>query len=149
METVDLRVKKLTETAEAPYYHHCGDACLDLCADEDYDLKPNERKAISTGIAIQIPENYEGQVRPRSGMASKFGISVLNTPGTIDSNYRGEVKVILINLSDEIFSVKKRMKISQLKISPVPQVNVIVVNKLDENLERGDKGFNSSGLFKN
>ena len=143
-----LQIKKLEgNNLELPKYKTEGSAGMDLtaCIDENIILKPLERKLIKTGIAIALPKNYEAQVRPRSGLALKNGISVLNTPGTIDADYRGEIGVILINLSNEDFVVEKGMRIAQLVISPVVQAELVEVEELDETL-RGQGGFGSTGV---
>jgi len=121
-----------------------GDVAFDLYSNVDYELRSGERFAIPTGIALEIPPGYEGQVRPRSGLALKEGITVLNTPGTIDSGYRGEVKTIMINHNGEAFKITKGMRISQLAIRPVPEVEFIEVDELSDT-ERGEGGFGSTG----
>ena len=143
-----LQIKRLEENnLELPKYKTEGSAGMDLtaCIDENIILKPLERKLIKTGIAIALPNNYEAQVRPRSGLALKNGISVLNTPGTIDVDYRGEIGVILINLSNEDFVVERGMRIAQLVISPIVQAELVEVEELDETL-RGQGGFGSTGV---
>lgn len=143
-----LQIKRLEgNNLELPKYKTEGSAGMDLtaCIDENIILKPLERKLIKTGIAIALPNNYEAQVRPRSGLALKNGISVLNTPGTIDADYRGEIGVILINLSNEDFVVERGMRIAQLVISPIVQVELVEVEELDETL-RGQGGFGSTGV---
>ena len=143
-----LQIKKLEgNNLELPKYKTEGSAGMDLtaCIDENIILKPLERKLIKTGIAIALPKNYEAQVRPRSGLALKNGISVLNTPGTIDADYRGEIGVILINLSNEDFVVERGMRIAQLVISPIVQAELVEVEELDETL-RGQGGFGSTGV---
>lgn len=143
-----LQIKRLEgNNLELPKYKTEGSAGMDLmaCIDENIILKPLERKLIKTGIAIALPNNYEAQVRPRSGLALKNGISVLNTPGTIDADYRGEIGVILINLSNEDFVVERGMRIAQLVISPIVQAELVEVEELDETL-RGQGGFGSTGV---
>lgn len=139
-----VRVKKLFPNAKMPQAARAGDAAYDLYSSVDYELKPGERYAVPTGIVIEIPEGYEGQVRPRSGLADREGLTVLNTPGTIDSGYRGEVKTIMINLGDKPFKITKGMRISQLAICPVPMVEFIEANELTDT-ERGEGGFGSTG----
>jgi len=141
---VRVHVQRLSADAKIPQTAHEGDAAYDLYSAVDYELKPGERYAVPTGIAIEIPDGYEGQVRPRSGLAAREGVTVLNTPGTIDSGYRGEVKTIMINLGDRAFRVTKGMRISQLAIRPVPEVEFIEVDKLSDT-ERGEGGFGSTG----
>jgi len=120
---------------------------VDLFSAENHELliKPNEVKLVSTGIKIDIPEGYEGQVRPRSGLAVKHGITVLNSPGTIDSDYRGTIKVILINLGEKAFSIKRGDRIAQLVIQKIYFPNFNVVQSLN-NTKRGEGGFGHSGI---
>lgn len=140
-----LRVERLTETAQLPTYAHPGDAGMDLCADEARVLQPGERAAVSTGLKIALPVGTEGQVRPRSGLAIKHGISVINAPGTIDEGYRGEVKVLLINLGQEPFEITPGMRIAQLVIAPVLRVPVMA-DVVEETTARGTGGFGSTGI---
>ena len=140
--TVQIRVKRLHPDAKIPKAAKVGDVAFDLYSVIDYELKSGERYAVPTGIAIEIPAGYEGQVRPRSGLALKDGITVLNTPGTIDSGYRGEVKTIMINHGDISFKINKGMRISQLAIRPVPKVEFIEVDELSDT-DRGEGGFGS------
>lgn len=145
MNLIDIKcVAK--EGAIIPEYKTKGAAGCDVCAllDESVTLKPMERALIPTGLCFAIPEGYEIQVRPRSGLAIKNGITCLNTPGTIDSDYRGEVKVILINLGNEEFTINSGDRIAQLVVSPVTLGKFIPVNELDET-ERGEGGFGSTG----
>ena len=142
--TVQVRVKRLNPDAMIPKAAKQGDVAFDLYSVIDYHLQPGERYVVPTGIAIEVPVGYEGQVRPRSGLALKEGITVLNTPGTIDSGYRGEVKTIMINHGDLPFKITKGMRISQLAIRPVPNVEFIEVDELTET-ERGEGGFGSTG----
>lgn len=142
--TVQVRVKRLTPEAKIPNAAKAGDVAFDLYSVIDYEIKPGERYAVPTGIAVEIPVGYEGQVRPRSGLALKEGITVLNTPGTIDSGYRGEVKTIMINQGDAPFQITKGMRISQLAIRPVPDVEFIEVDELSDT-DRGEGGFGSTG----
>lgn len=117
---------------------------LDVSAAEELTLQPGERHAIATGFAIEIPRGYEVQVRPRSGLAMKHGITCLNTPGTIDSDYRGEVKVILINLGQEPFEIRRGERIAQLVPAPVLRADFVEAQELSET-ERGSGGFGSTG----
>jgi dUTP pyrophosphatase len=142
---LEMRVKRLNADARLPAYAHPGDAGLDLFADEALALAPGESAVVKTGVAIALPPNTEGQVRPRSGLAAKHRISVLNTPGTIDEGYRGEVGVILVNFGKSVFQVEKGMKIAQLVIKPVLRVAVTAVDSLDETT-RGAGGFGSTGI---
>ncbi|MBA4042118.1 MAG: dUTP diphosphatase [Sphingobium sp.] len=128
-----------------PAYATAGAAGMDVVAAESLVLDPGERRAIATGFAIAIPEGYEVQVRPRSGLALKHGITCLNTPGTIDSDYRGEVKVILANLGDAPFPVARGDRIAQLVPAPVQRAQMIEVAALDETA-RGAGGFGSTGV---
>ena len=142
--TVTVRVKRLSPDAKIPKTARSGDVAFDLYSVIDYELRPGERFAVPTGIAVEIPQGYEGQVRPRSGLALKEGITVLNTPGTIDSGYRGEVKTIMMNHNGEPFRITKGMRISQLAIRPVPEVEFVEVDELSDT-ERGEGGFGSTG----
>ena len=116
----------------------------DLLPNDYKILTPSEYKLIPTGISIGLPEGYEAQIRPRSGLAAKHGITVLNTPGTIDSDYRGEISVILVNLGKNDFNVMRGMRIAQMIISPVSQFKIDIVDELDTT-SRGEKGFGSTG----
>ncbi|TFG07575.1 dUTP diphosphatase [Candidatus Thorarchaeota archaeon] len=144
-ERVTIKVKRVHKEAQVPRTAKTGDVAFDLYSVEDYELQPGERTAVRTGLAMEIPRGYEGQVRPRSGLALKHGITVLNTPGTIDSGYRGEVKAIMINHGTEPFKVEKGMRICQLAIRPVPTSEISVVDELSDS-ERGDGGFGSTGV---
>jgi dUTP pyrophosphatase len=140
-----LLIQKVTEEAIIPFYAHEGDAGLDLFSVDNVTINPMERKLVHTGIKIQLPPNTEAQIRPRSGLALKNGITVLNTPGTIDEGYRGEIGIILINLSDEAFVVEKNMKIAQMVIKPTISPEIKEVSELDETI-RGEGGFGSTGV---
>ncbi|APE29263.1 dUTP diphosphatase [Aurantiacibacter gangjinensis] len=129
---------------DLPAYASDGAAGMDVVSAEDMILRPGTRHAVSTGLAMAIPAGYEVQVRPRSGLALKHGITVPNTPGTIDSDYRGELKVILINLSDDNFPIKRGDRIAQLVLAPVTQAAWEEVDELDETA-RGAGGFGSTG----
>lgn len=139
-----LKVKRLHEDAIIPSYAKAGDAGMDLHSIESVGIPAGERGLVKTGISIELPKGYEAQVRPRSGLALKKGISVLNTPGTIDEGYRGEVGVILINLGSEIVFIKKGDRIAQMVINKVESVNVEEVELLSDT-ERGSGGFGSTG----
>lgn len=146
MQQITVPVKRLDETLDMPAYAYVGDAGLDLRSAEDTVLKPFERKLISCGIAIAIPEGYAGFVLPRSGLAAKHGISIVNAPGLIDSNYRGELKAILVNLDrDEEFAIAHGDRIAQLVIMAVPPVVLEEVDELSDTV-RGAGGFGSSGV---
>ena len=143
--TCVIKFEKTTTTAKAPTRATSGSAGFDLYADETFSLAPRERAAVVTGIRVAIPEGFEGQIRPRSGMASKDGITVLNSPGTIDSDYRGEVRVLLVNLSAYGKSIKQGERIAQLVIQKVPSVTFVEGTVADDT-ERGAGGFGSTGL---
>lgn len=142
--SVILKVKKLSKDAILPHYAHPGDAGADLFANEDAEIAPGDSAMIKTGISIELPPNTEAQVRPRSGLAAKNQITVLNTPGTIDEGYRGEVCVILINHGKKHFKVEKGMKIAQMVIKPVITVTVEEAETLSDT-RRGEGGFGSTG----
>lgn len=142
---LNVKIKKLSNSAIIPKYAHKGDAGLDIYSAEDKLLAPGEYELISTGIAIAIPYGYEAQVRPKSGLAVAHGITILNTPGTIDCHYRGEVKVICINLSKKSYKIEKGKKIAQLVFNKVEEAQFEEVAELDET-PRGEGGFGSTGL---
>ena len=145
-EHVNLTIKRLDEDVELPRYAYPGDAGLDLRSNADLVLEPFERKLIPTGLAIAIPEGYAGFVQPRSGLALKQGLSFPNTPGLIDSHYRGELKVVAINLDPQNpILINKGDRIAQLVIQEVPVVNLVEVKELDET-DRGSGGFGSCGV---
>lgn len=139
-----LKVKKLRADAQLPAYAHEGDAGMDLCAVEALTLPPGDAVLVATGIAIEVPHGMEAQVRPRSGLALKHAVTVLNTPGTIDEGYRGEVGVILINHGRHPFAVERGMRIAQLVVKAVPRMLVEEVAELSET-RRGAGGFGSTG----
>ena len=142
---VKLLIKKLQKNIILPEYKTDGSSGMDLIANVEQTVKilPGEKKIISTGIMVAIPEQYEIQIRPRSGLAAKNGISVLNTPGTIDSDYRGEIKVILINLGKDIFEINKNDRIAQMIVCPIIKVELKEVESLPETV-RGEGGFGST-----
>ena len=140
-----LRVKKLNKDAKIPAYQTKEAAGFDLHAIEDAILKVGERKLIGTGLAFEIEKGYEVQIRPRSGLAFKYGITVLNSPGTVDSDYRGEIKVLLINLGEKAFEIKKGDRIAQAIIAPVIQAKIKEVEELSST-DRGSGGFGSTGV---
>ena len=144
---IRLRLKRLPhgEGLPPPTYATAGAAGMDVVAAEELVLAPGARHAVATGFALAIPEGYEVQVRPRSGLALKHGITCLNTPGTIDSDYRGEVKVILANLGTEPFPVRRGDRIAQLVPAAVTCAEIAVVGDLDETA-RGSGGFGSTGV---
>jgi dUTP pyrophosphatase len=135
----------LSSDATLPTYKTEGSAGMDLSCSEGFELRPLERKLIGTGIRAAVPEGYEAQVRPRSGLAINKGITLVNTPGTIDSDYRGEIKLILINLGQEAVSFSKGERIGQLVICPVVRADLKVVQNLD-GTNRGEGGFGSTGV---
>lgn len=146
MSTVRLEVKRLSQIVPPPRYAHQADAGLDLCAAEDVTIKPGKRALVSTGLAVAIPPGYAGFVQPRSGSAAKKGLGIVNSPGLIDSGYRGEVKVVLINLDPgDPIGISRGDKIAQLVIVPVPEVEVVLVDELSAT-ERGEGGFGSTGV---
>lgn len=145
MSMLNVNVKRLDPTVELPAYAYEGDAGLDLRANESVDIAPFERVLIPTGLAISIPDGYAGFVQPRSGMALKRGLTIANTPGLIDAHYRGELKVIAVNLdSQQTIHIERGERIAQLVIQQVPVVRLTEVDELDET-DRGSGGFGSSG----
>ncbi|MCX6798783.1 MAG: dUTP diphosphatase [Candidatus Diapherotrites archaeon] len=140
-----ILVKKLSGDAIVPAYAHKGDSGMDLFANETAELQPGERRLVKTGIAIAVPHGFEAQVRPKSGIAINDGVTVLNTPGTVDSSYRGAVCVILVNLGDKKYLVEKGKKIAQLVINKVEEAQVEIADDLDKT-SRGAGGFGSTGL---
>ncbi len=139
-----IRIKKIRDNAVTPHYEHDGDAGMDLYAVEDSSLHPGERKLIPTGLQVEVPKGYEMQIRPKSGLALKYGITVLNTPGTVDSCYRGEVEVIMLNASDRDYEIKAGEKVAQAVIAKVEKAVVEEVEELTET-QRGSGGFGSTG----
>ena len=145
MAELNVSIKRLDPEVELPTYAYEGDAGLDLRANESVEIPPHERVLISTGIAIALPDGYAGFVQPRSGMALKRGLSIANTPGLIDAHYRGEIKVIAVNLDPrETIRIERGERIAQLVIQQVPAVHLVEVDELDET-DRGAGGFGSSG----
>ena len=141
---MELKIQKLHESAIVPYYAHSGDAGLDLFAIEHQEILPGEVQLVKTGIAIALPDGYEAQIRSRSGLALKQGISVLNSPGTVDAGYRGEIGVILINHGQKVFSIVPGMKIAQMVIASFVRIEASLVDNLDST-SRAKKGFGSTG----
>jgi dUTP pyrophosphatase len=141
---IELAVQRLRDDAVVPERAYAGDAGLDLAACERHELGPGERAVVGTGLAVAIPEGYAGFVQPRSGLAAKHGVSVVNAPGLVDSGYRGELRVVLLNTDlAEPFVVEPGMRIAQLVVLPVPEVELAEVEELPES-ERGVRGFGSS-----
>lgn len=145
-EDLVVPIRRLDPTVELPGYAYAGDAGLDLRSNEDVTLMPHERRLVGTGLAVAIPEGYAGFVQPRSGMALRLGLSMANTPGLVDAHYRGELKVVAINLDDtEPIRIARGERIAQLVIQRVPVVRLVEVDELDDT-DRGSGGFGSSGL---
>ena len=141
---IELAIQRLREGAVVPERAYSGDAGLDLAACERVELGPGERAVVGTGLAVAIPEGYAGFVQPRSGLAARHGVSVVNSPGLVDSGYRGEVRVVLLNTDPaERFVVEPGMRIAQLVVLPVPELEVLEVDELPAS-ERGVRGFGSS-----
>jgi dUTP pyrophosphatase len=141
---IELPIRRLRDDAIVPARAYDGDAGLDLAACERVVLEPGERATVGTGLAVAIPDGYAGFVQPRSGLAAKNGITIVNTPGLVDSGYRGELKVILLNTDErDAFVVEPGMRIAQLVVMPVPFIDPIEVDELPES-ERGVRGFGSS-----
>ena len=143
---IEIKLSRLPHSGGLPLPRYASEdaAGLDIAAAEDLTLEPGQRHAVATGFAVEIPRGYEVQVRPRSGLAIKHGITCLNTPGTIDSDYRGEVKVILVNLGQEPFEVRRGERIAQLVPAPVLRADFVEVGELAETA-RGSGGFGSTG----
>jgi len=141
-----ILIKRNSEKVLIPKYETPGSSGMDICAfiEENIEIKPMERKIVPTGFSLFIPDGFEIQIRPRSGLASKKGITVLNTPGTIDSDYRGEIKVILINTGNEPFVVENGLRIAQMIFAPVAKSEFEEVNELPKT-SRGSGGFGSTG----
>jgi dUTP pyrophosphatase len=140
-----LRVTKLRPDATVPTRAHPGDAGLDLCAVEPCDLAPGGREAVSTGLAVAIPPGWAGLVVPRSGLARRHGVTVANAPGLIDAGYRGELQVLLVNLSDRPHRVEAGDRVAQLVCVPVAADPAVLVDELPSSDGRGDGGFGSTG----
>jgi dUTP pyrophosphatase len=142
-----VQFRRMRPDAIVPRYMTASAAGMDLCAaiDAPVELAPGERAAISTGLALKIPDGFEGQVRPRSGLAREHGVTVVNAPGTIDADYTGIVQVLLVNLGKHSFTVNPKERIAQLVIAPVVQVECVEVDELPAT-ERGAGGFGSTGL---
>jgi dUTP pyrophosphatase len=141
---IELPIRRLRPDAVLPRRAYAGDAGLDLSACERAVLEPGERAVVGTGLSVAIPDGYAGFVQPRSGLAARAGISVVNSPGLVDSGYRGELRVVLLNTDREhAFVVEQGMRIAQLVVLPVPEVEPVEVDELPET-ERGVRGFGSS-----
>jgi dUTP pyrophosphatase len=141
---IELPVRRLREDAVLPERAYSGDAGLDLAACDRHELTPGSRAVVGTGVAVAIPEGHAGFVQPRSGLAARHGLSVVNAPGLIDSGYRGEIRVVLLNTdAAETFVVEPGMRIAQLVVLPLPELELVEVEELPES-ERGVRGFGSS-----
>lgn len=145
MQKVKIKILRLVDSASLPKYEHEEDSGLDLFAIEEREIPPGEAMLIGTGISVELPRGTEAQIRPRSGLALKHSITVLNTPGTVDAGYRGEIGVILVNHSKHSFKVLKGMKIAQMVVAPVIRAEIEEVDSLSKTL-RGEGGFGSTGV---
>ena len=143
---IKVLIKKLNSSAKLPSYKTNGASGMDLmaCINEPIDLKPGESFLVPTGLSVAFPEEYEIQIRPRSGLAAKNSISILNTPGTIDSDYRGEIKIILFNHGNKNFKINKNDRIAQMILTPVIKMDLEETNELPVSI-RGERGFGSTG----
>ena len=141
---IELPVQRLRAEAVVPQRAYAGDAGLDLAACERHELRPGERAVVATGLAVAIPEGHAGFVQPRSGLAARHGLTVVNSPGLVDSGYRGEIRVVLLNTDRRAaFVVEPGMRIAQLVVLPVPELAPVEVHELAES-DRGARGFGSS-----
>ncbi len=141
---IELAIRRLRDDAVLPERAYSGDAGLDLAACERVELAPGERATVPTGLAVAIPEGFAGFVQPRSGLAARHGLTVVNSPGLVDSGYRGELRVVLLNTdTSEPFVVEPGMRIAQLVVLPVPELELVEVDELPDS-ERGVRGFGSS-----
>ncbi len=140
-----LSIRRIDPAAQLPTYAHPGDAGMDVRSIETVTLRPGGRALVRTGLVFQLPPDAEAQVRPRSGLALKHGVTVLNAPGTIDAGYRGEVGVVLVNLGEELFTVEKGMKVAQVVVAPVARAEIAEVAETDATA-RGADGFGSTGV---
>ena len=144
---IEILIKRLSKNIQLPKYETDGSSGLDLSAniEKEIEIAPGKTSIIPTGLAVSIPKNFEIQIRPRSGLAAKNQISVLNTPGTIDADYRGEIKVILINHGKNVFKIEKGLRIAQMVLCPVIKATLKEVDTLEET-KRGTGGFGSTGI---
>lgn len=140
---IDVAIRRLRPDAHVPRAAYEGDAGLDLAACDAFELGPGERAVVPTGLAVEIPEGHAGFVQPRSGLAARHGITIVNSPGLIDPGYRGEIRVVLLNTGSEPFTVEPGMRIAQLVVVPVAAVRLVEVDELATS-ERGSRGFGSS-----
>ena len=143
---IKIQIKKLSSSVSTPKYATLGSSGMDIAAhiENNIIINPGEKVLVSTGLSMAVPKGYEVQIRPRSGLAAKNNITVLNSPGTIDADYRGEIKVILINLGKEKFVVENRERIAQMVVCPIVQASLSEVKELSDT-ERGSDGFGSTG----
>lgn len=142
---VKVKIKRVSKDAVIPKYAHEDDAGVDLHSTEDYRIEPGKRVCAKTGLKVEFEEGYEMQIRPKSGLALKEGITLLNTPGTIDAGYRGEISVIIINHGLNTYDIKKGQKIAQAVFNKIEKADFIEVKELNET-KRGEGGFGSTGL---
>lgn len=140
-----LAIRRIDPAAQLPTYAHPGDAGMDVRSIETVTLRPGGRALVRTGLVFQLPPDAEAQVRPRSGLALRHGVTVLNAPGTIDAGYRGEVGILLVNLGAEPFTVEKGMKVAQVVVASVARAEIVEVAETDVT-ERGADGFGSTGV---
>ena len=140
---IDVPIRRLRPDARIPDQAYNGDAGVDLSACEHVVVRPGERAVVPTGLAVEIPSGYAGFVQPRSGLAERHGIGIVNSPGLIDSGYRGEIRVILLNTGGDAFSVEPGMRVAQLVVAPVAKVRLVEVDELASS-ERGTRGFGST-----
>ncbi len=140
-----VKFRKTDPSATLPSYAHPGDAGMDLCSAEELVIPRGERHLVRTGLAMRLPPGYEAQVRPRSGLALRKGVTVLNSPGTIDEGYRGEIGVVLVNLGEGPFEIRKGDRIAQMVVAPCTRAGIELVSELDST-ERGAGGFGSTGV---
>jgi len=146
MKQLSIKVNLLNKNAQIPVKSHKGDAAYDLFATQEINLKPGERKKIPCGISLEIPEGYFGAIAPRSGLAHQYGLALVNSWGVVDSSYRGEICVIIINLGDDEICLPPNVRIAQLLILPAIEVGFIELNENLNDTDRGVKGFGSTGL---
>jgi len=140
-----IKILKLSDLAIFPRYEHSDDSGMDLFSIEDHEIFPGDTKLIRTGIAVELPQGAEAQIRPRSGLALKYSVTILNTPGTVDAGYRGEIGVILINHGKSNFRVETGMRVAQMVVAPVLHVEIEEVVELSKTA-RGEGGFGSTGI---
>lgn len=146
MEKPIFKVQKIVEDAIIPSFQYEFDAGMDISSIEEKIIPAHGFNNVGTGLRFEIPKGYEIQIRPRSGLSFKYGVSVLNAPGTIDSGFRGEVRVVLFNVSDKDFKVEKGMRIAQMVVGKLAEFDLVQVDSIDSETLRSDKGFGSSGI---